>query len=308
MTADPASRVFVVGSSGQLARALVAVPGSRATSAGRNSIDLSRPELIRECLDGLWRTDSPSCVINAAAFTEVDRAETEISLANAINAIAPFELARWCKSREIPFVHFSTDYVYDGDGTEPRIEAASAGPLNAYGRSKLDGDEAIERVGGDFMIFRTSWVYDSKGKNFLKTILRLGAEREELSIVADQCGAPTYAPHVAAATFAAIAHASAAPVFPRGVYHLCARGETSWHGFATEALAMATRLGMPVRVRRVREITSAEYPTPAKRPLNSRLDTSKAERELGLVLPDWRQGVAECLAELASTAEAPGRV
>lgn len=287
--------VHVLGASGQMGRALCSLLAARRIRVVCERIDLSRPELIRARVSDLWRHERPVAVINAAAYTNVDGAESEPALARSINADSPRELALWCSDRDVPLVHFSTDYVYDGGGRDRWTEASPTRPLNAYGRSKLEGDLAIAGAGGRFLILRTSWLYDGQGKNFLRTILRLGAEREELAVVSDQSGAPTYAPHLAHATIEALARAVSAATFPNGTYHLCARGETTWHGFATAAIAAAAIRGVPLRVRHVRAIASSEYPAAARRPLNSRLDTTRAERELGVTVPDWQTGLSECV-------------
>jgi dTDP-4-dehydrorhamnose reductase len=286
---------FVLGSTGQLGRALRSQLGAGAVCVGRSHVDFSEPSRIRGRLDELWGDTDPLYVINAAAYTEVDKSETEPVLARAINTDAPREIALWCRDRCVPFVHYSTDYVYDGTGAEPHTESTRCAPVNRYGRSKLDGDEAVEEVGGAFLILRTSWVYDTEGKNFLRTILRLAAERDTLAVVSDQCGAPTYAPHLAQATLVALQHAGGRTAFPSGVYHLCAGGETTWHGFAVAALERAARWGVTVRARDVRAIATSDYPTAAKRPLNSRLQTSKAEHEFGVRMPQWQDGLSDCM-------------
>jgi dTDP-4-dehydrorhamnose reductase len=181
--------------------------------------------------------------------------------------------------------------VFDGSGTKPWQETDATAPLNAYGRSKREGEERIEAVGGKYLIFRTSWVYDETGKNFLNTMLRLGAERDELKVVNDQFGAPTYARHLAVATLQALENANNSAAFPSGIYHLCGGGQTSWAGFA-EQIFHLSHLDKEVKVY---GIPASSYPTPAKRPYNSRLDCSKAQQILGVALPDWREGLRECL-------------
>jgi dTDP-4-dehydrorhamnose reductase len=286
---------FILGTSGQVGRALRGLLDARGVRVVSERIDLSRPKLIRQQLDELWRYENPESVINAAAYTNVDRAESEPSLAWAINAESPRQLALWCNDRDVPLVHLSTDYVYDGSGSGRWTEASPTGPVNAYGRSKLEGDDAIASVNGRHLILRSSWLYDGEGKNFLRTILRLASERDELSVVSDQYGAPTYTPHLARAVLDALACAARGSRFPSGIYNLCAQGETTWHGFAVAAIEAVAGRGVPLRVGNVRAITSSEYSSPARRPLNSRLDTTKAERELGVSLPEWRKGLAECL-------------
>jgi dTDP-4-dehydrorhamnose reductase len=263
-------------------------------------LNLSVPAGIREFFDRLEaETGTPAAVINAAAYTLVDRAEAEESLADTINAASPGEMARWCASRAVPFVHYSTDYVYSGLGTRPWREDDRTAPVNAYGRTKLKGDRLVETSGAPHLILRTSWVYDAYGKNFLNTMLSLGLEHETLRVVADQVGAPSYAPHLASLTRDVLARARDMPRFPSGTYHLAPEGDVSWHDFAEAVFALARRRGLPVKVKRVEPITTAEYPTPAARPLNSRLDKTKVQRVFGITLPKWQDGLAECMEEVA---------
>jgi dTDP-4-dehydrorhamnose reductase len=284
-------RVLVLGAGGQVGRALVAALGESAIGFDRDGADLSRPESLVERLDA----HRPSSVINAAAYTQVDRAESEQALAMTVNGESPGIIARWCAARDVPFIHYSTDYVFDGSGSEPWDEDAPVAPLSVYGASKLAGEQGIAGAGGRWLVIRTSWVYDAVGRNFVTTMLRLMRERSELSVVADQHGAPTYAPHLTSATISALSAALAMPAFPRGIYHLCNAGETTWHGFASAIAESARARGMELAVERINAITSAEYPVPATRPKNSRLNTNKARRVLGVALPDWRQGLVECI-------------
>jgi dTDP-4-dehydrorhamnose reductase len=227
----------------------------------------------------------------------VDKAESEPKLAMRVNAEAVGQLAAWCKQRDIPLVHFSTDYVFDGRGSAPRKEVAATAPLNVYGETKLAGERAIAETGAKSLIFRTSWVYDAHGRNFFTTMLRLFAEKEELSVVSDQVGAPTYAPALAEAVISALSAALAAKTFPSGVYHLCHSGETSWHGFAEAIFALARSRVSGIRCGRINPISTADYPTPAKRPQNSRLDCAKAHRVFGVSLPNWEEGLQTCIEE-----------
>lgn len=281
------SRVAVFGASGQIGRALTTLLKEKALPITRKEADFSNLANLRNVLDAL----QPDAVINASAYTQVDKAESEEALANRVNADAPGMLAQWCAEKGIPFVHYSTDYVFDGSGVTPWQEADETGPLNAYGRGKLDGERQVQASGGNYLIFRTSWVYDAEGQNFLNTMLRLGAEREALRIVADQHGAPSYAPHLAEATLACLECAAAASVFPSGIYHMCNLGETTWHGFAQEIFDTAREKGQTLAVRQVDGITSADYPTPAKRPHNSRLNTEKLRNVFNVTLPEWQEGV-----------------
>jgi len=277
---------LVIGETGQLARAFKALLPD-AVFLGRGVADLAMPDQLSELLE---RYD-PSMVINAAAYTQVDNAEVEEGLATLVNAQSPAAMAIYCANRHIPFVNFSTDYVFDGSGESPWREDNLPDPINAYGRSKLAGEDAVAHIGGAYFVFRTSWVHDAPGKNFVNTILRLAGEREELRVIDDQFGAPTYAPHLAEAALRIVDKAQAMERFPSGVYHLCNTGVTSWHGFATAIVEEARRCAFPVKVRSIKGIPASEYPLPAKRPHNSRLDCSKALSMFGVSLPSWREGL-----------------
>lgn len=304
-------KILILGSGGQVGSALTGYLGKQAIAVDFPEIDLSKPETLASALDelckGLSAQEQPRAVINAAAYTQVDRAETETSLSEAINGDSPGVLASWCRARRIPLIHYSTDYVYNGRGETPWREADPTGPTNAYGHAKLRGDQNIASQSGSFLIFRTSWVYDAVGKNFLKTMLRLGMEREELKVVSDQYGAPTYAPHLAQATLRALSNAWATEAktgsFPSGVYHLCNTGVTTWHGFAARIFEQCRALALPfhseLKVQRVLPLRTEDYPTPASRPHNSRMNTDKAEQFLGVRLPSWEVGLTDCLALLA---------
>ncbi len=285
MTTSPPILVF--GRTGQVGSALAALLGDSAVIAGREEADFTQPDTFASLIDRV----QPSAIINAVAYTQVDKAEEEEALAFQVNATAPGALATLAKERGIPFIHYSTDYVFSGQGSTPFKESDATAPLNAYGRSKRAGEKAVMAAGGDVLIFRTSWVYDALGKNFLTTMLRLGQERDTLNVVADQIGAPSYAPHLAQATLEALSAASAMEHFPTGIYHLCNAGETSWHGFACAIFEEARQAGMVLALQDCHPIPSADYPTPAARPLNSRLDCTKLREVLGVQLPDWREGV-----------------
>jgi dTDP-4-dehydrorhamnose reductase len=285
------SRILVFGKDGQVGQALGGLLGLEAVMYGREEANFLRPESLRS----LIQLANPLAVINAAAYTAVDRAEDEEAAAFTINAEAPLVLAEECKKLGIPLVHYSTDYVFNGTGNRPWHEDMPVAPANIYGKSKRAGEEAIMSVGGDYLILRTSWVYDAMGRNFLTTMLRLGAERERLSVVSDQIGAPTYALHLADRTVTALHRAISAPRFPTGIYHVCNAGETSWYNFAKSIFTYARQMGCELKIAEVQPILSADYPTPAKRPKNSRLDCTKAQQSLGIVMPHWEVGLREAI-------------
>jgi dTDP-4-dehydrorhamnose reductase len=260
---------------------------------GLLSLDLTD----ERALLSLVRELRPQLILNPAAYTAVDKAESEPTLAEALNVHVPGLLAREAAALGALLVHYSTDYVFDGSGAAPRDETAPTGPLSVYGRTKLDGERAIQSAGGAHLIFRTSWVFGDHGHNFVKTMLKLGAEREHLRVVDDQVGAPTSAAFLARSTLAAVEQTLTEPSLT-GLYHLCNAGETSWHGFAVEIFAEARRRGSKLRVERVEPIPSTEYPTPARRPLNSRLACGKFERTFAQLRPTWQEALRETLAEL----------
>lgn len=256
--------------------------------------DLLQPDGLRATVAAV----RPEVVVNAAAYTAVDRAEDEPERAFAVNARACEALAQASAATGAWLVHYSTDYVYDGSGTQPWREDAAPAPLGVYGRSKLEGDRAVAAGNPRHLILRTSWVYDTWGRNFVKTILRAAATRDELQVVADQWGAPTRAALIADVT--AYALQRLAPGLA-GTYHLAAAGETSWHGLAQLALAEGLAHGLPLRARpaRCRPVTTAQYGARAPRPANSRLDTTRLRTTFGVSLPAWEDGVRQVVAELA---------
>ena len=256
--------------------------------------DFSRPEGLAETV----RLLAPDVIVNAAAHTAVDKAESEPETAHALNAAAPAVLAREAAARDAWLVHYSTDYVFDGSGHEPRDEDAPTAPLNVYGRTKLQGEQFIRASGCKHLIFRTSWVYAARGGNFARTMLKLAAERDRLTVIDDQFGAPTGADLLADVTAHALRAAFQYPTLA-GTYHAVAAGETSWHGYATMVIDWARAQGLPVKVAAdavVRVPTSA-FSTAARRPLNSRLDTRRLQKSFQLTMPPWRAGVLRMLAE-----------
>ncbi len=279
--------ILVCGTTGQLGRAFHQLLGEKAYCAGRDEMDFTKPEAFEALIERV----NPTAIINAVAYTQVDQAESEPQLAHKVNAVAPETLARLATARNIPFVHFSTDYVFNGSGTTPFTEQDTPAPLNVYGQSKLAGEQAVQAAGGNYLIFRTSWVFDAVGQNFFITMLRLGKSRESLTIVADQTGAPSYAPHLASASFAALQQSMQQATFPSGLYHLCNQGETSWHGFAQAIFNTARQRGMELSISDCSPIPSSQYPTPATRPYNSRLDCRKLAQDFNVALPNWQVGM-----------------
>ncbi|XDA98265.1 dTDP-4-dehydrorhamnose reductase [Sulfitobacter sp. LCG007] len=278
-------KLLVFGRTGQVATELARFPGT--TCVGRDQADLGDADA---CARLIAETDADA-VINAAAYTAVDSAESEAELAHAVNGAAPGAMARAAAQRGLPFVHISTDYVFDGSGTRPWQPADATGPLGAYGASKLVGEDAVRAAGGAFAILRTSWVFSAHGANFVKTMLRLGAERDRLTIVADQIGGPTPARDIATACVR-IADALVADPAKSGTYHFSGAPDVSWADFAREIFAQA---GLSPDVE---DIPTSAYPTPARRPANSRLDCSTTADVFGIDRPDWRKGLRTVLTEL----------
>ncbi len=289
--------LLVIGRSGQVAQSLAARAGARGdvvvTLLGRPTLDLSALSQL-ECALGDRR---PDALINAAAYTNVDGAESDKDAAFALNAEAPAALASWAHDRGVPFVHLSTDYVFDGVKGTPYKEIDTPAPIGVYGASKLAGEQNVARANPDAIIVRTAWVYSPYGKNFVKTMLRLATDRDAVSVVADQRGRPTSALDIADGVIDVCLEGIEAG----GVYHMCGEGEATWADLAEAAFAESARLGGPSA--RVERIPSSAYPTPAKRPANSRLDCAKLEEVFGVVLPDWRASVKACVAQILENAD-----
>jgi len=277
-------KILLTGPNGQvgweLAPRLAAL--GKVAALDQSALDLADADAIRARVREL----RPDLIVNAAAYTAVDRAESEPEVALAINATAPAVLAEEAQRLGALLVHYSTDYVFDGTKAGPYTEEDAPNPLNVYGRTKLEGEQAIRASGCRHLILRTSWVYAGRGHNFLLTMLRLGAERPELRVVDDQRGAPTWARDIAAATATLLARP------PHGLYHLTAAGETTWHGFACEIMRRASLTPVVHRVR------STEYPSAARRPANSVLDNSRLRAAARIVMPAWEESLAKCLAEI----------
>jgi dTDP-4-dehydrorhamnose reductase len=290
-------RILVVGGQGQvgweLRRSLATL--GEVIAVGRqsapNALDLSQPEAILPLVEAI----QPNWIVNAAAYTAVDKAEQEPEQAQTINAVAPGLLAEAAGRVGAQLVHYSTDYVFDGRATAPYQEDDTPNPQGAYGRTKLEGEEAIAKAGCDWLILRTAWVYGSRGHNFMRTMRRLAREREELRVVADQLGAPTWSRHIAEATaqiLAQLGEDRAAWHRACGVYHLTSAGEASWHAFAS-AIVEYQRLRESIVCQRVTAITTADYPTPAKRPAYSVLNCDKLATTFGIRLPDWKTALGQ---------------
>lgn len=286
-------KILLTGVNGQvgweLARSLQGL-GS-IVAPRREQLDLANADSLR----ALVRDIKPTLIINPAAYTAVDNAEKEVELAHAINATAPGVLAEEARRLGIPLIHYSTDYVYSGEGETPWREDDPVSPQNVYGSSKLAGEEAIRASGCDHLILRTSWVYAARGKNFLLTMLRLGKDREAMNIVADQIGAPTWSRSIADLTAHIVAQR---PDWAgvSGAYHLVNSGTTSWYGFAGAIFAHSAAAGNKVPT--LSPITTEQYPVPAKRPKNSRLNLDKLQDTFGLVPPSWEEALALCYGEL----------
>lgn len=296
-------KILLLGKDGQLGwelqRALA--PLGEVCAFGRTKADLGDPESLR----GLVRDLRPNFIVNAAAYTAVDKAESDEALARRVNAAAPGVLAEEAQALGAWLVHYSTDYVFDGSKDGAWVETDPTNPLSAYGRTKCEGEERIRASGARHLILRTSWVFAARGGNFARTMLRLAREREQLSVVADQFGAPTGAELLADATALALYRLAlqgeqAAPL--SGTYHLAAAGETSWHAYARHVLAQAQEFGAVLRAGpdQVLPIASSAFPAPAPRPANSRLDSGKFCTSFGMHLPDWRHHVNRLVAELAA--------
>jgi len=288
-------KILLLGANGQLGKSVVEFSTSENWPIGWKLLawdrvlgDLAKPdELVARVAD-----QKPDVIINAAAYTKVDQAEKERALCEVINATAPAKLAEYCAKKKVTLVHYSTDYVYAGTGDAAHYETDPIAPNNFYGKTKGEGDQAIEKSGSDYLIFRTSWVYSHTGKNFVLTMLKLGAEMDSLKVVNDQIGSPSYAPDLAKYSLDALMKALEQKVegkrFPSGVYHLCNSGVTSWCDFAKAILPGKNINGIP----------SSEYPTPAKRPLNSRLSLKKLVATFGLKPRPWQEALADCLKQV----------
>jgi dTDP-4-dehydrorhamnose reductase len=288
-------KILITGKSGQLGHELAKTFRriGQVVALDRNQLDLSKTEKIAETV----RDIKPGLIINAAAYTAVDLAEKEADIAVAVNSVAPGVLADEANRLDVPLIHYSTDYVFDGSSTTPYRETDATAPLGVYGRSKRGGELAVALVAKRHLIMRVSWLYANRGKNFFLTMQRLMRERDTLSVVNDQIGAPTWVHHVAQTTkqILKIARSRAEFAVEDGTYHVASAGTTSWHGFASAILA--NTMDPERKVKEIRAIATAEYPTPAKRPAYSVLDCTKIELALGVKMPHWEDQLRECAKE-----------
>ncbi|MGQ0441995.1 MAG: dTDP-4-dehydrorhamnose reductase [Methylophilaceae bacterium] len=292
-------RILLTGVNGQVGHALLPLQSEfQIIALTRNQLDLSNIDAIRTTV----REIKPDLIINPAAYTAVDKAETEPELAYAINAVAPQILAEEAAKLDAALIHFSTDYVYDGSKQFPYVEDDAVNPINTYGKSKLAGENAIKAIGSSHLILRTSWAYGVYGANFLKTILRLASERDRLNIVANKYGAPTSIMDIAEAVGNIIESWQPKLENQSGIFHITNSGRTSWHGFACEIVKEYNRLSkvpaLKTNLNNIEAINSADYPMPAKRPANSRLDNGKLKLAFGLELPSWQQSLQQVMQHL----------
>ena len=293
-------KILLFGKNGQvgweLNRSLQ--PLGEVVALGREDADFSEPESLRQIVQEI----SPDVIVNAVAYTAVDKAEEEEGLAIKINGLAPGILAEETKKLNALLVHYSTDYVFDGTKESPYNETDKVNPINAYGRTKLTGEQAVQSSGCDYLIFRTSWVYASRGHNFLLTMLKFAQEREELSIVNDQIGSPTSARLIADATVLCVQQAikeKLVGIFSSDLYHLTTSGNTSWHGFTKEIVNLASQNAkLQLTIKELKAIPTSDYPTQAMRPMNSRLALTKLESIFTLKMPGWKESLSVCMAEI----------
>ncbi|WP_367160867.1 dTDP-4-dehydrorhamnose reductase [Kozakia baliensis] len=293
MSSPPNGPILVTGGNGQLATSLERLGQEKVIRVGRPEFDFDRPDTIAATIEKY----RPSAVVNAAAWTAVDLAETDIEGARRANETGPAELARACAQADIPLIHVSTDYVYAGDKGAPYVESDPVSPETVYGRTKANGEQAVLAANPKTIILRTSWVYAPHGKNFVKTMLNAGAKNPQLKVVGDQCGNPTSADDLAEAILSILAKLEAGwRVEYAGIYHASGTGETTWHGLAVAALEEATKYGQAMP--EVFAIRTQDWPTPAKRPQDSRLDCTKLEQTLGVKLPHWRESITRTVRQI----------
>ncbi|KYC37542.1 dTDP-4-dehydrorhamnose reductase [Scytonema hofmannii PCC 7110] len=285
--------ILLIGSNGQVGTELqkILTPYGNTVAVARPTIDMTKPDTLCSII----REKKPQIIINAAAYTAVDKAESEVEVANAVNGIAPGIIAEEADKLGAFPIHISTDYVFDGNNSRPYLETDTINPLSVYGKTKLAGEEAIQKCCTNYLILRTAWVYGTFGKsNFVKTMLRLGGEREEIRVVADQIGSPTWARDIAGAIARILPQVS--PEIT-GIYHYTNSGVTTWYDFAVTIFEEAQQLGFPLKVQRIVPISTSEYPTPARRPSYSVLSCAKIAKVLGTYPPHWRQSLRQMIKE-----------
>lgn len=290
-------KLLVTGADGQVARCLVEAGvacGADVVALGRPLLDITVPESVRDAVGEI----RPDVIVNAAAYTAVDKAESEPEIAHRVNAGGAGNVARAAEEAGLPVIHISTDYVFDGSKAGAYLESDATAPGSIYGLSKAEAEQLVAKAAPRHLILRTAWVHSPFGNNFVKTMLRLAATRPELGVVDDQLGSPTYAPHLATSILKVARHVTESGDDRDlwGVYHACGSGETTWYGLAREVFEVSARLGGPHA--EVNPITTSDYPTAARRPANSRLSGAKLRTVFGVSLPDWRVGVADCVERL----------
>jgi dTDP-4-dehydrorhamnose reductase len=288
--------ILILGSEGQISNAFKNILNQQKNTLkfeflGRNEIDFLKPEYTIKKISEF----KPQWIINAAAYTFVDKAESEKELCFQINTLTPIRIAQWCKDEQVNLIHYSTDYVFNGLGEKPWIESDNTDPINYYGQTKRSSEEGIIQSESAHLIFRISWVYHHFGNNFVKTMLKLGKEREELKIINDQVGYPSYAPDIAQATFDCIQFHTANKTTPRQLLHLSSDEHTTWYNFAKIIFKKAQEMNIPLKVKNIIPISTQEYPTAANRPLNSRLNSTKISESYNIHLPKWEDSLQTCL-------------
>jgi len=291
-------KILVIGAKGQLGHELVSQCRKSETDVfgfDLPDLDISSSAQVEKIISHT----APSIVINAAAYTLVDKAESDEIAACAVNKTGPENIAASCKKNKIPMIHISTDFVFDGKKNTPYLESDTVSPLSVYGKTKAAGDEAVRNILDNHIIIRTSWLYGVHGNNFVKTMIRLGRERDELNVVADQHGCPTCAADLAEAVLLAANHISKKNDITWGTYHYCGQGITSWHGFAQAILELAVQ-HIPLKTKKVNAITTSEYPTPAKRPAYSALDCTRIQKNFGISQKPWKQSLKAAIDKIFS--------
>lgn len=290
-------RILITGAQGQVGKELTQAANKKGfdvIAAGRTELDITRAQNVESYIS----QHQPDIVINAAAFTAVDKAENKQDLAFAINRDGAINIAAACKKQNIPLLHISTDYVFDGTKSEPYSEHDLVSPLGIYGESKWQGEEAIRQNLNDHLVLRVAWVFGAQGNNFVKTMLRLGEDRDELNVVADQFGGPSSAKDIAQTLLNLVEQYQTDNTLAWGTYHYCGNPKTTWYDFAEEIFKQAFELGLLIKKVKVNPITTAEYPTPAKRPGNSMLDCTKLKTTFGIEMPEWKEALKQVLMEL----------